>query len=51
MHLRFVPSESTESYFSALRGYLNEHGCPVAFTPTSTPYSGSYAKTPRAAKG
>jgi transposase len=31
MQLRFVPSESTESYFAALRGYLNEHGCPVAF--------------------
>ncbi len=30
MQLRFVPSESTESYFAALRGYLNEHGCPVA---------------------
>ena len=31
MQLRFVPSESTESYFAALRGYLNDHGCPVAF--------------------
>jgi hypothetical protein len=31
MHLRFVPSESTDSYFSALQGYLNDHGCPVAF--------------------
>lgn len=31
MQLRFVPSESTESYFAALRGYLSEHGCPVAF--------------------
>jgi transposase len=31
MQLRVVPSESTESYFAALRGYLNEHGCPVAF--------------------
>jgi hypothetical protein len=31
MQLRFVPSESTESYFAALRGYLHEHGCPVAF--------------------
>ena len=31
MQLRFVPSEGTESYFAALRGYLHEHGCPVAF--------------------
>jgi len=31
MQLRFVPSESTTSYFGALRGYLDEHGCPVAF--------------------
>ncbi len=31
MQLRFVPSESTESYFAALRGYLDAHGCPVAF--------------------
>ena len=31
MQLRFVPSESTESYFKALRGYLDSHGCPVAF--------------------
>ena len=31
MQLRFVPSESTQSYFEALRGYLDEHGCPVAF--------------------
>lgn len=26
-----MPSESTESYFAALRGYLNEHGYSVAF--------------------
>jgi len=31
MQLRFVPSESTDSYFQALRGYLQSHGCPVAF--------------------
>ena len=31
MQLRFVPSESTDSYFCALQGYLNDHGCPVAF--------------------
>ena len=31
MHLSFVPSESTDSYFEALRGYLQRHGCPVAF--------------------
>jgi transposase len=31
MQLRFVPSESTDSYFEALQGYLGSHGCPVAF--------------------
>jgi hypothetical protein len=31
MQLRFVPSESTDSYFEALQGYLDTHGCPVAF--------------------
>jgi hypothetical protein len=31
MQLRFVASESTDSYFDALRGYLQAHGCPVAF--------------------
>lgn len=31
MQLRFVPSESTDSYFEALKGYLQSHGCPVAF--------------------
>ena len=31
MQLRFVPSESTRSYFEALEGYLTTHGCPVAF--------------------
>ena len=31
MQLQFVLSESTESYFEALRGYLVAHGAPVAF--------------------
>jgi hypothetical protein len=31
IQLRFVPSESTDSYFEALQGYLKAHGCPVAF--------------------
>ena len=31
MQLRFVQSESTETYFEALEGYLRQHGCPVAF--------------------
>ena len=31
MQLLFVPSESTSSYFDCLRGYLDAHGCPVAF--------------------
>jgi transposase len=30
MQLRFVRSESTDSYFEALQGYLGAHGCPVA---------------------
>ncbi|WP_317054568.1 ISNCY family transposase [Roseovarius rhodophyticola] len=31
MHLEFVTSESTFSYFGALEAYLHEHGRPVAF--------------------
>ena len=31
MELRFVKSESTFSYFEALKGYLVQHGRPVAF--------------------
>ena len=31
MQLKFVLSESTDSYFYALRGYLEAHGAPVAF--------------------
>ena len=31
LQLRFVPSESTASYFEVLQGYLQTHGCPVAF--------------------
>src|SRR3954447_8498332 len=31
MQLRFVPSESAFAYFEALKGYLEAHGCPVAF--------------------
>jgi hypothetical protein len=31
MELRFVPSESTFSYFGALESYLLKHGRPVAF--------------------
>ena len=31
MELRFVPSESTFSYFTALESYLLKHGRPVAF--------------------
>jgi hypothetical protein len=31
MRLRFVPSESTDTYFEAIRGYLDAHGGPVAF--------------------
>ncbi|ETX13533.1 hypothetical protein OCH239_09650 [Roseivivax halodurans JCM 10272] len=31
MQLRFVPSESTFSYFDALEEYLLKHGRPVTF--------------------
>ena len=31
MELRFVPSESTFSYFAATRTYLERHGKPIAF--------------------
>ena len=31
MQMRFVPSETTQSYFAALRDYLRTHGRPVAF--------------------
>ncbi len=31
MQLRFVTSESIGIYFETLRGYLETHGCPVAF--------------------
>src|SRR5260370_10654770 len=31
MQLRFVRSESTDSYFEALQGYLETHGCPTPF--------------------
>lgn len=31
MHLQFVETESTFSYFAATRGYLDVHGKPVAF--------------------
>ena len=50
MQLRFVLSESTDSYFEALDVYLKNYGCPVAFTRTSTPSSASTGRTPRAAR-
>jgi hypothetical protein len=31
MQMRFVASESTQAYFAALEGYLQQHGRPVAF--------------------
>jgi transposase len=31
LQLRFVRSESAFAYFEALQGYLEAHGCPVAF--------------------
>ncbi len=41
MHLQFVQSESTFAYFNATQRYLEQHGKPVAFYPTSTRSSGS----------
>jgi transposase len=48
MQLRFVSSESTDSYFEVLRGYLDVHGCPVAFY--SDKHSASTSQRPRADK-
>ena len=31
MQLRFVPSESASAYFQATRGYIEQHGKPIAF--------------------
>jgi len=31
MQLRFAPAETTFSYFAAVRGYIGEHGKPLAF--------------------
>lgn len=31
LQLRFEPTETTEGYFHSVRGYLKEHGKPVAF--------------------
>jgi transposase len=50
MRLRFVPSESTDSYFEALRGYLDAHGCPVAFYSDKHSVSASTSRRPRADK-
>ena len=30
MALRFVPAETTRAYMETLRGYLNDHGVPLA---------------------
>ncbi len=35
MQLRFVPSESTASYFEVLRAYLERHGCRTAWSGTA----------------
>ena len=37
---RFVPSESTNSYFMALEAYIGQHGCPIAlYTDRHTAFS------------
>ncbi len=51
MQLRFVPSESTESYFEALRGYLDATAALWRSTPTSTPSSEPQDRKQRAVKG
>jgi hypothetical protein len=50
MRLLFAPSESTFAYFEALRGYLEAHGCPVAFYSDKHSCSASPSGTPRAAR-
>jgi len=47
MQLRFVPNESTASYFEALHGYRDAHGCPVAFYSDKYSVFRSVNRTPR----
>ena len=50
MQLRFVPCESTSSYFEVLHSYLQTHGLPCCLsTRTSTPCSGSTGRIRRTA--
>ncbi len=51
MQLRFVPSESTDSYFEALRGYLEPTAALSLSTPTSTPSSASMSRDAKGGQG
>ena len=50
MQLRFVPSESTESYFKLFAATCRSTAALLSSTPTSTPSSGSRGRKPRVAK-
>ena len=47
MELRFVPSESTFSYFAATREYITKHGKPAAFYSDKAAIFRVNAKAPR----
>ncbi len=51
MQLRFAESESTFAYFDATRGYLLEHGRPVAFYSDKAAVFRVNAKEPRGGDG
>jgi hypothetical protein len=51
MELRFVPSESTFSYFAATRTYLERHGKPVAFYSDKASIFRINATAPRKTEG
>src|ERR1019366_7235020 len=47
MELRFVPSESTFSYFDATREYITKYGKPAAFYSDKAGIFRANAKAPR----
>jgi hypothetical protein len=50
MQLRFVTSESAFAYFEALQGYLEAHGCPIAFYSDKHSVFRVARRRPRAAR-
>jgi hypothetical protein len=50
MQLRFVPSESTQTYFEALESYLAGHGCPASSASTTWTRSAGIASRSLAAR-